>query len=623
MKIYLVDVNNAIGMSHYETFFYQNIKQGNISVYGNKLTSLNELDSVLAWINEDINQNPFSIRQALVIIFIPRKLSDKRTPADYEILAQMYINELLEHNLDRRFRFLCFYLDDTGMDRDNDIIYREIDELNERFSADDDCLRSSFLPCSLPPGDPKEQVRMLISNLTDKVATDFYNRVLENLEKNEIAEDSGRITDDNWYVNMFLRSCNDFISNIKTFRGNFYTEDIEQKIVVSLKIVHYICDFADQYNQQKDFDEQLASFLNIKKFNSFQVNLDADKVVIATYKERLRSWTPPELYPDHTPIETFIYDESNHSREFKEKIDEVSKEDLKKALNPSNAELSEFDLQENVFASLDRLIQDVEKLLRTFCEARITEMRQFFIASVPTVLERGEGIELTDDELKAERVSASGMNHYIADELPGYPAELKLRQELELIGKKIRQIGRYMKAMKLIAFLLTLLFGIASVGVFYYALQNSVFEKEKTWTVFGEYIAVCAVLFAGSYTAVRNYYRRKIRKYLQDCYDRVMDYLKSYIGRAEEFEANLNAAMRYYCNIDKNNKNTARRRDLTVFELRKQWHQLRINSILKNLSFFDVFIKGVNPADEKGVPESKLLKDDDIHSDFYQMKIFR
>ena len=117
--------------------------------------------------------------------------------------------------------------------------------------------------------------------------------------------------------------------------------------------------------------------------------------------------------------------------EFAEKLKEVSTEDLRSALEPSAKELSEFDLQGKVFSSMDTLIQDVRQILREFCESRIKEMRDFIDASVPAEPDRADGIKLLEDEINKERSSADAMDKYIQNELPGYPAELKLRQELE------------------------------------------------------------------------------------------------------------------------------------------------------------------------------------------------
>lgn len=623
MKIYLVDVNNAVGMAHYETFFYKNIKQGNIAVFDKPIESLSSLDEVLTWIREDINRNPFSIDQGLVIFLIPRRLAQQRTPKDLEIYSQMYINQLLERHLDHRFKYLCFYMDDTGMESINDRIYMDIDAVNAAFSSDDVLMRSSFLPRALPPGDPEENVRDLIGELPDKTASDFYCRVLDEIDAAKIEGEGASVPEKDWYVNMFLRTCQDFISSVNTFRGAFFTGDIEQKIVTSLKVVKYLCDFADNYDSSQDFDVQLTGFINEQRFRNFSVDMDEVRQLIVTYKDRLINWKPPELVPDGGPIETFEYDCQDHSREFAEKLKEVSTEDLRSALEPSAKELSEFDLQGKVFSSMDTLIQDVRQILREFCESRIKEMRDFIDASVPAEPDRADGIKLLEDEINKERSSADAMDKYIQNELPGYPAELKLRQELDLIGRNIRRIGGYLRSMKILAFLLTLIFGVVSVGGYYIALQNTVFEKEDTWKVFGAYTGLFAVLFSSAWASVRVYYNKMIRKELKRCFDLVMEYLQTYIDRAKEFESNLNAAMVHFCNVDENNKKTVQRMKHTDFKRRMQWHRMKIRTILNNLAFFDVFVRGVQPVSEKGVPELKEFEHDAVHSDFYQMKIYR
>ena len=174
MKLFLVDVHNAIDMSHYGTFFYENINKGNISVFSQTADSLKSLGSVLSWINEEINRNPFSIDNAVVVFFLSRDFTEPRKAQDYEIFSKMYIDELLARNLDRRFRYVCFYLDHTGRDASDDRVYREIAGVDKSFCSDDPALKDSFLPAALPDGDRKETVDKLIRDLPDSVTSDAF-----------------------------------------------------------------------------------------------------------------------------------------------------------------------------------------------------------------------------------------------------------------------------------------------------------------------------------------------------------------------------------------------------------------------------------------------------------------
>ena len=100
------------------------------------------------------------------------------------------------------------------------------------------------------------------------------------------------------------------------------------------------------------------------------------------------------------------------------------------------------------------------------------------------------------------------------------------------------------------------------------------------------------------------------------------NYVSSFVDRAKEFEQNLNSAMKYYCTVDGNNKESLRRADQADFESRKGWHRQKIRSILNSLSFFDRFIAGTDPVDEPNVPNIDL-SEDAAHNDFYQMRIFK
>ena len=627
MKIFLVDIHNALDMSHYETFFYKNIKEGNIKVFEKSPDSMDRLDSVFVWITEEINRNPFSIDQALVIFFLPRKLSADRIPRDFEIYSKMCVFELLMKRLDQRFKFLCIYLDETGKDEKDDNIYKIIDGVNEDFSTDDEILRESFMPRSVPNGDEKVkakvETREIIEKISesDPVAGSFYDGVWSLLDKTELEEYKCETKNISWYKDMFLRQCRESVSAIKTFRCSYSSVEITYKIKTELKIVKYVCAFADDYDPEKDFDAQFSEFLKEETYDGFNVDLEAIQKVLSTYKARLESWKPVDTRKKEA-CEPFAFESGDHSSELEEKVKAVSLDDLKSTLNPADEDLADYDLQDKVFSSLDDLIKDVNTVLREFCDERVSDMRDFFNKSTPTLTERSQEMPLSEEELKDERVLAEQMNQYITTELPGYPAELKLRQELELLGKKIRRIGRLMKSMKPLAFLFTLLFALASIGIYYCILQNSVFNREKTWHIFGIYIGVSALLFFLSYYFVRSYYKKKIRKYLNQCFELVNDYLSDFISKAKEFESNMNSALDYYCKVDENNKKIRARLEDAEYEKRKQWHRLKINSILNNISFFDAFLGDTKPQNENGVPDLNLFEDDAAHSEFYQMKIF-
>lgn len=211
-------------------------------------------------------------------------------------------------------------------------------------------------------------------------------------------------------------------------------------------------------------------------------------------------------------------------------------------------------------------------------------------------------------------------------DLPGYPEELQLMQDLDIINSKIRYIGSRIKAARPILFLFTLLFSLVSVSSFYFFAQNSIFAKEHTWWVFIGYLAVCGILFLLSYSSLRLYYKRQISKLFKECRELIKDFLERYKKRAEEFERNVNAAMGFVCTQDKHFKLSEQRHDTKWEKERFRWHKFKIQSILKNLEYFNAFTAGTAAAEESNPPQIPSKKTpyqhDDAHSEFYQMRIF-
>ena len=166
------------------------------------------------------------------------------------------------------------------------------------------------------------------------------------------------------------------------------------------------------------------------------------------------------------------------------------------------------------------------------------------------------------------------------------------------------------------------LFALTSVGLYYYGVQNSVFDRENTLYVFILYLAVIAIPFALVYFSVKAYYKKKVRKLFKKCMELVRDYLKSFAGKAEEFEKNINSAMNYYCITEQNNRASQRRRNDREYEERILWHRRKIAETLENLQYFDGFIAGVVPKEETASPKLDPFEDDAMHSEFYQMRLF-
>lgn len=625
MKLFLVDIMGCLELPHYETFFYKDVRDGRIAVFKRSLTSLDELGLVREWLTEEVNRNPFSIDNGVVIFFIPRDLTGRRVPMDYENYEKLCVHEMISRHMDKRFRYICFCLDKADRNARNDAEYRRIRETCEAFASDEPELHSSFLPLSFEPKeDDYAETEELISLLGDSVAKRFYRGVLDNIRKIDLSERV--LMHKVWYRTRFLGQCRETISEIRDFHTAYFSGDISKKMELLLKTVEYICHFARGYDNNEDFAIQFKDFLTEKDFDGFNPDMDGIRLRVAVLKRRLGKWTAPDLEDVNEP-DQLVYDKNEHYKEFEREIDAVSSGELKKIMNAalkghSLKEMCGHEFTSSTMDSLQKLLANATKRLKTFCGDRVREFEAFLIKSDPAVIHREGGGDLTDEEKEAESELAAKMNQYSANELPGYSEELKIQQELDLIGKKVYKIGTYLERLKFIPFLLTVLFALVSIGGYYYGVQNSVFDKENTLYVFILYLVILAAFFVLAYFGVKAYYKKKVRSLFKKCLEIVRNYLKSFVKRAEEFENNINSAMDYYCGVERNNRISLSREADRDYGERILWHRKKIAEILENLKYFDCFVSGAVPPDENAVPKLDPFADDAMHSEFYQMEIF-
>lgn len=625
MKLFLVDIMGCLELPHHETFFYKDVKEGRIALFKRSLTSLDELSLVRDWLTEEVNRNPFSIDNGIVVFFIPRDLTGRRVPMDYEIYVKLCINELVSQHLDKRFRFVCFFLDKADRNAKDDPEYRHIREVCEVFASDTPELRSTFLPISfVPEKEDAAETETVINALGDATAKQFYLRVLDSVRKADLTD--GALSHEDWYRTRFLGQCSETVSDISDFHVSYYSGDVSRKTGLLLKTVEYICSFTQGYDSEQDFALQFKDFLTEKNFEQFDPDMDTIRMRIAVLKRRLTKWNAPDT-TEEEDTDPIVYDSEDHSKEFEKEIEKISADELKKLMRQalkghSLKEMCGHEFTSSTMDSLQKLLANANKKLKAFCGERVRDFSFFFRKHESAVIDREDDEELTESEKEAELELAKLMNQYSANELPGYSEELRIQQELDLIGKKIYKIGACLERMKLFPFLLTVLFALASIGLYYYGVQNSVFDKENTLYVFILYLAALAVPFALVYFSVKAYYKKKVRKLFKRCMELVRDYLKSFVGKAKEFENNINSAMNYYCLAEQNNRVSQRRRDDREYKERISWHRLKILKILENLKYFDGFVEGVVPKEEKAVPKLDPFEDDAMHSEFYQMRIF-
>ena len=608
MNIFIVNVNECLSYSQYEPFFYEHINKGDVKLLDG-ISDTCELDRTYNQILAHINRHPFSLKEAVVFIFIPRDFSKPLRPQDYELYNKINIYMNLVRKLRGSFRFVAFYVDKTDKMESNDATYGLLKNVNHSLRSDRPELDRYFLSnAEIPdnPGDFKTFLRERMSCLIPPMR-EFYEYMLQFVS--DLPE--GSKTEYLNLVNRYIDEARSKMSVIDQMYQAVYSDDISVDIRAKIKIVYYI----------KSLIPEEVTIDKIPDYSGFVFD-DYDHVrrLISTYIKRLKLW-----YLEHKSISQkgscmrkgFTMSTSSAAN-YKEEMDDIIDNELK---TMKIKKMARVDLVDSIFDKLNVIISRAHDALEVFAAKESSELfnplnyRDIGMCE----FDLDEGVSLEDKREEADILER--MNNFTPFTLPGYSQENRLEQELEAINAKINRILDRLSVYKKRAFLVALLISVVSVAGLYIGAQYSVFLKENTWWVCGLYMLLVAAGFSVAYITVRKRYLKDIEFLLSECKDKVSSYLGAFQKVAQEFEDNLIAAGDYACLKDFLEKKRVARAVYQENKRKHTWHMMKINQILTNFRFFDGFVKNALPYDENPVT-MKSCDHDPEHTEFYQMKVF-
>ncbi len=630
MKLFIVNFKNENNLLPFEPFYYEGIADGNISLFSKTLMSLSQLDEVRVWLETEINRNPFSIEQGIVVFQIPRNLTMPLDKEDYEVTALVYIRELVEKHFDGRFQFVCFFLDEVGKDENNDPSYNHlkyiyknlcysdlpVDDLPAIFKNEEEVL-GDILIC-----DKTQMDAQRINQVQDPVFREFYlNSLHEQLIGNRADKEAMQQA-----MTAFVNDCRAHIQHIYYYHVPYFGGDIAKKLRIMLIICDYLCKLAKAQQELPPFRPDDTTNDNSQFLKDYNIDLHEKAELVATYIKRLGDWLnknkPHEELSDFPELSyDFDYETIDEFMRFRHYINDVMK---RFRIRPGFKELAEFDVTEYVIKDLKQTLSESDKMLDDFCDVVVDNAFNWWRQNADYLSEGLNKDNMETQELKQDKKLLEAMNQFTPTRRPGYTEECAMLQDLEAINMRIKEVGARMKSYSPVAFAMTVLFSLASIGICYFVTQYSVFMKENTWSVYGIYLGGLAASFLLPYGILRIQHMRKIKKLLKLCEKRIFDFLEVYSKQAEEFGKNMKAAMNYYCFFTRQCKKAAEKEKHTEKHLKYLWHRPKMEAIITNLSCFKNLIQTENAkaVKENNIPPLKDFEDDAAHSKFYQMKIY-
>ncbi|MBR6242910.1 MAG: hypothetical protein IKQ90_05405, partial [Ruminococcus sp.] len=176
--------------------------------------------------------------------------------------------------------------------------------------------------------------------------------------------------------------------------------------------------------------------------------------------------------------------------------------------------------------------------------------------------------------------------------------QLNMEDSLREGNSNIRHYIGCIQAAKSGAFLLLVLLLTIMVVIHYSVLQPYNFTAFDSLLFMAAYIVCSAVLMLCSWTFPMRFYRKKIRKCLDELKEEMSRKIEGYFKRAKQFRDYTNAINRLdyidrYLSFAQSEKSI----EQTVRNA-KNWHKEEANKHLKNLGYFDSLISTCHENDE-------------------------
>ena len=604
VKIFIINVKECLNLSQYEPFFYEHIYEDTLTILP-PITDTCELDGAYEQILDEMNQHPFAFKDCAVFVLIPRNFSSTPAACDFEIYNDINVFTRLAGKLPTTFRFFTFYVDKTGSDGLNDPAYARLQAPSEALQSSEACL-AGYCPSFAQP--QAESYKLFLKEQIDRLhpcARAFFESVWQALPESKtdtaVQFQNG--------INYFAGECKKRLSHVKHCYEPIVQNDMADDVESKLKIVYYI----------KSLTDAAVTADSLPNYAEFP-NPDYNHIrrLLSTYISRLSSWLgeKPSFVTKgtYTPME-FI--SAMSCTEYSADVDRVIAEKLNTISINSHGNA---DVVGSVFDSLNSIVEDATEKMDIFAEKQSQELflESNYLVKEDVTFELSEPIQ--EDEI-AEREQLEKLHNHSEAALPDFSTENRLNQRLECIDDQVQHVLAKLKAYRKKSFFLSHTIAFLGVITFYLATQYSAIDQVAAWAFFGVYAAVVYAAFLVAYIIVKKKYAREIDKLLREARRNVHEYLSAFKTLAADFEHNLREAAAYRCLKRKLEQKNAQRLAYQGKINRYNWHKTRVGELLKNVAFFEHFIKGAIPYEEEAVTFDSY-DHDVVHTVFYQLKVF-
>lgn len=603
MKIYLVNFGNCINYSQYGPFFFEVIKKGKLRIFSEP-ASMSELDDVRESIMAEINRSSYTSERKALVLLIPRDADREISGEQCDFYNEILIHKKLNTVLPCFSEVLTIYIDST-IDTSGGRNVEKMKKLSRELVSDipsldgyliNKCIEDTPNFCD----NFKEILTESAENLKDSFMKEFFLSVISDRMPSVMCDESCR----NNILKFFAIKCYEVLPRVRSIYELIDKNSISDNIRKKIKIVEYIKLLTETEN-----------FENIK-YDEFNPDYERIKVMIKSYIERLGRWLEEDHSRNFESDKTiYRYSPVNNVEQFNNCIDEIIASSFK---NVTVSGKVDGGAMKSIFERLEDIVSDtnseIERLARIDIE-HFSDHENYTVGEVEEKIHNGNGEDTAYEKELTER-----LNNNTPLTLPGYTEQLRLEQELDAAGDRIQKLLQSAKEYSFKTFLRTLLFAVLGVSGLYLLAQVNVLRTENSFSVYFIYCVLVAGLFSTVYSLKRVNYKRKIRIILEECIEKVKEYLRNYKNLAEEFENNLNNTAEYACFRDYMDRKKRIIQNNKEENARYSWHKRKVSEILENMKHFSGFIKDAEITQSMTSPVFDDFRHDAENTEFYQMK---
>lgn len=331
------------------------------------------------------------------------------------------------------------------------------------------------------------------------------------------------------------------------------------------------------------------------------------------------SYSPPERLQGSRGLKP--KDQEIYRKEF----DEILQQFLKDSINRKLAESSWKKTYQGMKDKLERMDEELQLYARDLSARYKSQLED---RKTKKVYREDKGADYSQEDVDDKIEVYKQRRTKLLDKLKKpqmnpsltFQDQLNFEHTLEQCNLEVSFFVKCHKMVKLLNFLLLILIGGGIFCLHYIIMQGYLFSDVEKLSAFLLYIGAAFILFLTSWGAPYCYFKKKIKRALDELKKKMEVFIRGYFEKAENFQDYINTINELDAVTAYIDRLQAIKESSSVTSRRHLWHTVQIQEHLRKSGYFDSLMYSLDySGDYRGRHESVTLdeKRDVIHNRLY------